>query len=200
MKDVKMKINIFKLITALSLAITALIGAEETCPKPYKYYASAFAGANWLHLKNIEYAKFKVGYAGVAALGMVINPDWRVEVEGSYRRNELDYLKVFAGHHVHPKLHSDTKALLANLYYEMNFGSAIRPYIGLGLGYSEIRMVYSSHYENLTEKKGQVCSQVILGAKTSLTESVDLGLEYRYFTSKHDIVQQNVGLSLTQLF
>lgn len=190
----------------LFVSVFAYVNAD-CCSSSGNFYLKGFGGANWLHFHK-DQTKFDLGYAGALAVGYRFNPNWSLEIEGSYRYNKLknqSYDDILSGKTVHVQGHTDSLAIMTNGYFDINLNSCLTPYIGLGLGYYSDRAKFSERYGRLaghrfTSSCHGFAAQGILGVKTNLTEHVDLGLEYRYILARSNLHEQNVGLSLTYNF
>ena len=104
-----------------------------------------------------------------AAVGMQLN-QFRTEVEYTYRgRIEGDYAAR--------KRKVDTMSILLNGYYDFDTGSALRPFINLGIGASRLRQ-QDLGIANHTDYKFSWGGGVGMGY--DVTQSMDLDLGYRF--------------------
>jgi opacity protein-like surface antigen len=105
--------------------------------------------------------------AGVAAGGKM--PWARGEVEVSYRNNDVD---TVGGGDV------DSWALMGNAYWDIETGSAITPYLGVGIG--------AAHVDFDTvggDDSWEFAYQGMAGASFAVAPETALGVEYRYFAT-----------------
>ena len=146
---------------ALSMCVSAAQAQTPCGDRPYIAVRTGLA-----MLKNhIDKNTWDVG----AALGMQLN-QFRTEVEYTYRgRIEGDYAAT--------KHKIDTMSILVNGYYDMQTGSALRPYINLGIGASRLReqdFAASDHTDYKFSWGGGV------GMGYDLTQNMTIDLGYRF--------------------
>lgn len=115
----------------------------------------------------------------------------RAEMEVSYRRNDLggswftddgDDTGTLDGN-------MSTFAILANVWYEFDIGSKMRPYIGGGVGWGRMHgdMVALTSDGSDTETSDNDITesgfawQLGLGGRYEVSPGVDVGIGYRYF-------------------
>jgi OOP family OmpA-OmpF porin len=80
--------------------------------------------------------RFDIGEAGVAAAGYGFGNGFRVELEGDYRRNDLQHL-LGTGFPTAAGGNQTNYGGMANVFFDMDVGANwIYPYFGLGGGYS----------------------------------------------------------------
>lgn len=172
----------------------------DQCEGPY---VGAFGGANWLQTDTIRHprlkAEFNTGYLAGVHAGYRFAYPIRVEGEASFRRNTLNHVKA-EGQKFKPHAHTQTWAYMANAYYDLNIHPELRPYVGGGIGYA--RTNAKIRHEDLTVrgKDDGFAWQGIAGANYALCEKTDLGLEYRYFSSKKHVKDHSVAVALNQYF
>ena len=86
-------------------------------------YVGAGAGANFLQGNGLNKDDYDVGPAGNLYVGYGFGNGFRTDLEASIRENSHD------GNN-----HQTTYGLMANGYYDFDFGSPFVPYIGAGIG------------------------------------------------------------------
>jgi OOP family OmpA-OmpF porin len=86
-------------------------------------YVGAGAGANFLQGNGLNQDDYDVGPAGNLYVGYGFGNGFRTDLEASIRENSHD------GNN-----HQTTYGLMANGYYDFDFGSPFVPYIGAGVG------------------------------------------------------------------
>lgn len=75
----------------------------------------------------------------------------------------------------------ESTSLFANLYYDFNREGLISPYIGAGLGYSDVSVQYSpSGVGIIDDSEGKLAYQLKAGATWSVSERIDLYGEATY--------------------
>jgi len=157
---------------------------------------------------------FKPGYSLTMALGMGIDLDieGRVEIEGGYNVNDVDEVVVGGGPTSTPGGELTTAFLMANTYHDYDIQSVFTPFFGLGAGIADITL----NLENYGESSDTVFAyQAILGESYAITKNLNLELKYRYLgtttvelTSKDatldsyetDLSQHNIHLGLRYQF
>ena len=129
-------------------------------PQPRGFYIGAGVGANWMQDSDLDAsgplgnavtaagisrsgsASFDVGWVGLVSLGYAFGNGVRVEVEGSYRENDINGISGFNGIPAPRTQSGDVYSwgVMANVFYDFNLGwnygaVGIVPYIGAGAGY-----------------------------------------------------------------
>jgi OOP family OmpA-OmpF porin len=99
-------------------------------------------------------------------VGYAFGPGLRLEGELSYRTNELDTF---------PADVTTTSAML-NAYYDFNRGGRFEPYLGLGIGATDVE------FDGTPEDVDVGAAwQAMAGVAIGLTDRLDLDIGYRYF-------------------
>jgi OOP family OmpA-OmpF porin len=171
--------------------------------------ALAYDAAGLSRQGNLD---FKEGGIGVLSLGYGFGNGFRTEIEGSYRRNELDKLGGFPGRSRNAssafgRFDGDVEqfGVMANVYYDFqlpqwfpNMPVAIVPYIGGGVGYMwtdidarGVRRGAPGDGVDISDTAGQFAYQGIAGLSFPITSVPGLAItaEYRYtgvLQSKYD--------------
>lgn len=168
------------LLTMCALSATTYAG--QYCQEGV--YVGALGGVNFLSdVKDGSLtAEFDPGYLLGADVGYQINRFFRVEGEFSYRHNSMDKVKSHL-ETVKPHAHINTYALMANGYWDIDLGSCLTPYVGVGVGYAWHEGKAKAHHETFAAKSRGVAGQVMVGAHYQL-DDIKLGAEYRFFKSK----------------
>ena len=127
--------------TLLSLPMAATAQAQSWDPRVQGFYVGAGAGFNYLMGSDDTIAGrtwdvgFEWGFAGVLSVGYGFGNGLRLELEGSYRQNDVDNIKV-SGVGSLPRT-SGTAAsygVMFNALYDFRLGPVL-PYVGAGIGY-----------------------------------------------------------------
>jgi opacity protein-like surface antigen len=76
-------------------------------------------------------------------------------------------------------------AIMLNGYYDINTGSAFKPFLGVGIGYSSTNLNVSTSNTNVALKGASsgMVYQVKVGASYSVSEKTDLYLQYRHINA-----------------
>jgi opacity protein-like surface antigen len=109
---------------------------------------------------------------------------FRAEIEGAYRRNDLDTMTITAfGLTATGAVGGDATVWsgMANAYYDFKTGSAFTPYIGAGAGVGNIDLDVTAGGASSSDSDTVFAYQFMGGVKYALTERVDLRVGYRYF-------------------
>jgi opacity protein-like surface antigen len=187
--------------TALALCVLA---APAQAGRPM--YVTLGGGANLLQDAN-EHAvnptsthetlsfspESNTGFVLHAAIGAHLD-DWvtglRAEVEGSYRQNNADglwayhTLFMFAPTGGALDFDESTWAVLANAWYDVNFGGSLHPYFGGGAGWGETRLKGERHTgfppTSFNFTGDGFTWQLGGGLNWTISPSVTIGVGYRY--------------------
>ena len=198
-----MKIRNLLLASSAVAALSAVSPAEAG-----PFYVSVIGGANWARDFSADVTECcTTGHAaGHVDTGFLIGgaigvhaDRWlhglRVELEASYRRNRLhgDWTTTdnpesgpFAGH-------MSTFAIMANLWYDIDIGSKVVPYVGGGVGWGrrdvsfiatdtdDLRMESNFSQDAVTLHRNGFVYQLGAGLNYEVMHDVRLGLGYRFF-------------------
>jgi len=161
---------------------------------------------------------FDVGWVGLVSVGYAFGNGIRVELEGSYRDNDVSGISGFNGISA-PRNQTgsvNTWAVMANVFYDFNLGwnmgsVGIVPYIGGGIGYAQ------QNFDNVTVSTtatgrtlrmdgdyGNFAWQLIAGAAFPIHTVPGLAFtaEGRYFATPSDDVDATftsaTGVSASQ--
>ena len=171
------------LLAATILAPFAALPELASAQPVTGIYIAGAGGANFLQQEKILSARvgFKTGYAALGSVGYGFGNGLRVEVEGNYRNNDFGAQRGNSGH-------EDKYGGMANVLFDLDIGSPyIFPYIGGGLGYSDVHQTQSVRAgtvtANLNGTSGSFAYQAIAGLSFPIPPVVGLSLtaEYRYF-------------------
>jgi opacity protein-like surface antigen len=193
----------FKAILAATTAC-ALIAVAPSA-KAGDLYVSVFGGLNMVVDSSGATDNPDGGWSSDADTGFVIGGTigtsldrWaqglRVELETSYRRNDLggSYVEVPDPTETETGIldgNLSTFAVMANVWYEFDIGSKMRPYIGGGAGWArmsgdvaavETTPNTGSDFGTSNEASG-FAWQLGVGGLYEVSPGVDVGIGYRYF-------------------
>ncbi|MCH1429753.1 MAG: outer membrane beta-barrel protein [Chlamydiales bacterium] len=178
------------IVTLVMAALPMSLAANEG------WYTSVGAGASFPASAKADLVESKTkyklsgknGFTGKIALGYHLDPSFRVEGEVAYLSNNLRDVKS-NGQSVLTSTkfdgHLNTWAAMVNAYYDVEADWMLKPYFGLGLGMAhtdtKIDGTVSGNAFEIKKSRSSLAYQGIVGVKYSISEGVDLGLEYRYF-------------------
>jgi len=180
-------------VAAGLLAAPAVAQESIADSGPYFSFAGGVSDNEWLGIDPLsgDTVDFFYDYSlvGTGALGYAwVPPDspagFRLELEGSYRRTEIDYIIDNTG----PTLltaegYLESIGAMANGYVDFNFGEKITPYFGGGIGMARVSrrdfVVDGAPISNKYVHTG--AWQLMTGVGFRLSPGTIIGLEFRHF-------------------
>ena len=122
--------------TLLSVPMAATANAQSWDPRVQGIYVGAGLGANYLDTADSDRTSisFEWGWAGVLSVGYGFGNGLRLELEGSYRSNDVDNIEVRGINAPRPSGNATSYGLMVNALYDFVLGPVV-PYVGVGLGY-----------------------------------------------------------------
>ena len=206
-----------KLLAASFVALSTMAGAQPISG----LYVGAGLGVNFLQDTDVtgtfrqdrirligESNSFETGYVGVLSLGWGFGNGLRVEIEGSYRRNDAD------GHTLTDRSRQPAVGTassyggMANVLFDFDLGGIpwnLKPYLGAGLGYiwhsyDDVGYRASATLENTYNSSsgapGAFAAQAIAGVALPISSVPGLALsaEYRFLgTNGHNFDRNRVN-------
>ncbi|WP_395675263.1 OmpA family protein [Inquilinus sp.] len=145
-------------------------------------YVGAGAGANFLQSNGLNKDDYDVGPAGNLYVGYGFGNGFRTDLEASIRENSHD------GNN-----HQTTYGLMANGYYDFDFGSAFVPYVGAGVGLALVDADFASGGGNryFDSTKAKFAYQGIAGVAYNFAPNMAATLEYRYLGTQGPVFRDN---------
>jgi len=126
-----------------------------------------------------------LGFIGGLAAGYQIG-QFRAEVDGDYSQNDASSFKV-GGTSVSLSGHTSNISFMLNGLYDINLGMPIVPYIGAGVGATDLRFnsvaITSGPFAGATTgnvDRWGLAIQPIVGISYSITPQISVAGEYRY--------------------
>jgi len=164
--------------TAVALMLpTAAIAAEG-------FYVGGAAGANWT--RDADYRAvgvptaeidYDMGWVGSLSAGYATAMGLRAELETAYRwGNEIDTAGVSGK--------ARSLAIMSNLLYDINTGTAFTPYVGIGAGLARVRSSITGAGFAASDADWVFAYQGIAGVAYNLTNNLALTADYRYFGTR----------------
>ncbi|MGO1076025.1 OmpA family protein [Inquilinus sp. CA228] len=145
-------------------------------------YVGAGAGANFLQGNGLNKDDYDVGPAGNLYVGYGFGNGFRTDFEASIRENSHD------GNN-----HQTTYGLMANGYYDFDFGSPFVPYIGAGIGLALVNADFNpsgpGNYFSSTE--AALAYQGIAGVAYNFAPNMAATVEYRYLGTQGPTFKDN---------
>ena len=156
-------------------------------------YVGAGVGANFRH--DATDSGFKatttdVGWVGLGSIGWGFGNGLRAEIEGNYRHNDVDSVRINGVRAAGRSGYLRTYGVMANVLYDFNgLGWPVTPYVGAGVGYAwsavdNMRGQIGNTRFRLNDDEGVFAYQAIVGLSYSLGSMVPglaLTTEYRFF-------------------
>jgi opacity protein-like surface antigen len=158
-------------IFAAFLLSTALVGTASARDT----YVSVYGGANWNDVFSAPGVEDKTGtvLGGVLGTNVPAVPGLRIELDASYRTNDVDAFGLDVQH--------DTTALLGNVVYDLPvMVGGGQPYVLGGLGFAKTEAVVESLSLAKVEAS-DVAWQLGFGMNWKVADGVNAGVGYRYF-------------------
>ncbi len=157
------------------------------------WYLGAKVGGNWMandsHITGYApygvqsgHVQYDDGYIGALEGGFAMNNGLRLELEGSYRYNQVNGVSPFgAGRGV-----MRNYAAMTNALYELPIDFPLHPYVGAGVGAADyapdhIRGDGEVYPGYVSGDRWGFAWQAIGGVSYDLDPNLALTLEYRYF-------------------
>ena len=184
----------FSLVHALDVA------ADDTFYVEIQPGVSILADSDISGLGLSGEAEFDTGFVIGGALGYRIFDNLRAEANLSYRQADVD--KVTSGAVVLEGAgDASVLALMANVYVDFDFGYAVKPYIGGGIGVGFIDVDKgSSNILIVDDEATEFAWNIMAGASYRVLENIDLSLGYRYLgTTDPDLDATLVGFGTGKL-
>ena len=187
-----------RMLAGLLVALVMLpaIAAAETAQG---YYLGARIGWTELHDWNgddFDNLTYKDGYAVMGAIGYALSSGLRFELEGAYRRNDLD--PIFPTPFMGPipatgEMQSATA--MANAYYDFDLGPPVSPFVGAGLGIGFLweNTTWPSTGEVRAESGPVGAFQGTVGVSALISSRVVVDLAYTYFVSMSSLMFAHRG-------
>lgn len=186
----------FKLMAIVAAAL--LLGLNTASAQ---VYIEAHGGWNLAHDSDIddpvdvfEELSYDSGFAVGGAVGYQLSPNWRVEGEVTYRRNEVDEFKI-SGTDFNADGDVDSVAVMANGYYDFANSSLWTPYIGAGIGTAIVSFndIEANGVKAIDDDDTVFAFQVGVGLGLEVTPNMTLSLDYRFFGTTDAEVTDEFG-------
>ena len=191
-----MKTRMFCSLAAAALLLAARPAAAQQATG---VYVSAGIGANYLSSESGKVrdgfgdhktkADFNLGPAGDIYLGY----DWgsfRADAELSLRTNSIDKLRV-DGVTEGKNGHQRTIGIMANGYYDFEFGSRFVPYVGAGVGVALMNLQGRDALGKFSDFNTRFAYQGIAGVSYNFSPNLAANLEYRYLGTTEPTFSDN---------
>jgi outer membrane protein OmpA-like peptidoglycan-associated protein len=158
-----MKTRFFLALSALAMVL-GIDAAKADEPGLYLGAGAGINFANDLDLSAGNELDSDIGWAGIGTIGFRFGNGVRTELEGGYRFNDGDINGISAN--------TETWSAMANLLYDLETGTILEPYIGVGLGAVNTEMANDSEWA--------FAYQGIAGMNFEVNDWVEPFIDYRY--------------------
>lgn len=192
--------------TTLLIAATVVVPLLSHAQTVSGLYLGAGVGGNFLNSTKISIdgvgdyfaPDFAWGYAGLLSIGWGFGNGFRVEIEGSYRRNDTQ--GVVASGESMPGARGTASSYggMVNILHDIDINGALgglTPYLGVGIGYiwhdyDKVGWGVGVASETFSGNAVALAGQVIAGLSypVSAVPGLSLTAEYRFMaTNGHDV-------------
>jgi opacity protein-like surface antigen len=182
--------------------------AMNCCKLDNVFYTEVFGGGNFLQTTpygNVD-SKYKPGYTVSGSFGYLWRYGLQIEGEYSFRRNNLNKIRLF-GRNFRINGPCSSSSYMLNLLWSpplWQWGCRlwnIHPFIGGGVGYDHQQMRADSETVHDNNHKNGFAWQILAGLAYPFNSSLDLSLDYKFHQGplKH-LINHSLGLGLTYKF
>jgi outer membrane protein OmpA-like peptidoglycan-associated protein len=186
-----------RIVTAMAVLI---LGTAAAVAQEQGWYIGAGAGVTFPDSADISGgavstdADFDTGWAGVGSLGYAYGNGLRTEIEVGYRQNDIGDLSGVAG----GTGDSDALNAMINGLYDFHNSSDFTPYVGAGIGWLNLNLdgVTPVGGATLDDSDDVLAYQGIVGIGYSLTEQIDLFVDYRYLGTEDASMRTSAGVNV----
>ena len=127
---------------------------------------------------NLEFS-YDNGYVVNLALGHTYKQGGRIEAEFNYRTNDLDELSVSGAGNFPTDGKVTSWGAMVNAYYDLETGTAVKPFVGAGVGYANVKL----EWDGEDDDDGVLAYQLMTGCGFAVNERITIDLQYRYFAA-----------------
>jgi opacity protein-like surface antigen len=182
------------LISALSAALFASIGAARADEPSSRLYLAGYMGFNTF--PDSDFTESSTPASGTlthkntvtfgAALGLRIDQRWRVETELSYHKADIDKMNIGGGSF---KTGGEltTWLWMVNGYYDFDFEwSYLHPYLMAGVGLADISGSVNDTSTLAVDATGDTLGfawQAGGGVKVPISDDLSISTDYRYIST-----------------
>ncbi len=177
----------------LSAAAVLALSAPSSAARLTSWYGAIEGGANWVEDFELEQyvtplgppaststLRDDMGWAALGSIGYGFNNNWRLEVEGGYRHNEIDSLKPSGGPVFAATGDLAEYSLMANALYDFTSPGGVMLSIGGGVGADYARLTSASLAPAFEGDDVSLAFQAIAGLSVPVSSWLDLTMNYRF--------------------
>jgi OmpA-OmpF porin, OOP family len=179
-----------KAILLGTVAAVSIAAASQSEARNQGWYVGIEGGANWVDdndgLLGInsglpffsETVTYDTGWAVLATVGYAFDNNWRIELEGGYRQNDIDLVSV-------PAFFSTSGGelneltVMANVLYDIPLTDRLDLTFGVGAGVDRAEFEPPAFWGG-DDDDWNFAYQGIAGLSYAITDRLDLTLTYRY--------------------
>jgi outer membrane protein OmpA-like peptidoglycan-associated protein len=191
-----MKLRYGLLGATILCAVSGLAEAQQTSG----FYVGGAIGYNLLRDSDISgpgignNVEWDGSWAGLGSFGYGFGNGFRVEGEIGYRTNDVD--NVSGGGPATGK--SNAWSFMGNVLYDFNTGTALTPYIGVGLGGASVRFDDTGTFSGTRVDDSDMvfAYQGIAGLAYAFAPQLKLTLDYRYFGTSDPSFATNTNVGV----
>lgn len=151
-------------------------------------YVSVNGGIGWTEDSDLSVQKhdstgkhtYDTGYIVDLAVGTSWDNGLRAELEVPYRFNDIAKFTMTGSNPDEFNREISSLALMANLYYDFDTGSAWKPFVGGGIGYTLLQVEGWEYHHDADV----VAYQVMAGCGYAISSKVTIDLQYRFFATQ----------------
>ncbi|MEL6430241.1 MAG: outer membrane beta-barrel protein [Planctomycetota bacterium] len=180
---------------ASSLVSCRATGSAASAASGSGFYAKALLGAGVLEDAEANFeapggaitdgeGSFEAGALAGLALGYRPDDRWAVELEFTYRSNDVDEIVESGGAVSGTGGDFASTALMLNAFYEFDTDWALDPYVGLGFGLAtevDLDVNGGAPANDGSYSTESPAAQFMVGGRRSLGDALDLFVEGRFF-------------------
>jgi len=185
---VLMKLKALLLGTVAAVSVIAM--SQQSEARNNGWYIGLEGGANWVDDNNglvgfsssapttTDTFQFDTGWSVLATVGYAFDNNWRVELEGAYRKNDIDLFVTSGGFNATGG-DLNQLSIVANVLYDIPLTERLDLTFGVGAGVS--RSELDAPFPGAGDDDDwNFAYQGIAGLSYEVTDRLDLTLTYRY--------------------
>jgi len=191
-------------------AILSLLFAGQAQADPVEgWYAAVEGGAVWMqawdHIRTQTSkcytsvkpasAEFSTGWAGLGTLGFGMN-HWRVEIEGGYRKNELDSYEKNGW--AYSDISGDVTQITAmmNVLYDVPLMENLSLAVGIGVGGDYAKIDFVLPGPDISHESWRLAYQGLAGLNYTLTRNIAVFANYRFLDARRETFEASPTLTV----
>lgn len=195
------KLVLLAAAASLGLAVSAVAGNVQVAANS-GVYAGVNGGIAIPVGESSGYSDaLNTGWDLGAQLGYRFNKNFRAELAANYLRNNVNTDFTFGA--VEDSSHVGTGLFMVNGYYDFDFGSALVPFLGAGVGLIHQAGELDTVFGDISGSENSFAYQGIAGLAYKLNQNVSVDVAYHYVGWTNDSYgasQNLVNLGLNYYF